>query len=86
MIRYDMVWYNMIYDISTLQMSFHLVAVVRKLVPNWENGRWIQNEKQYTTQYNNTKHITSKIESKQKKKKINKKKMLNNLSQVIRKN
>ena len=46
-------------------MGFHLVAVVSKSV---ENRKKEKRRKIYTKQYNNTKTITNKIESKQTKK------------------
>jgi hypothetical protein len=39
----------MIYDIYLLQLAFHPVTAVGRLVPNWEGDSYIQKEKEYTT-------------------------------------
>ena len=44
------------YDIYLLQLGFHPVAVVGKLLQNWERDSYVQKEKQYTKQYKNTKY------------------------------
>jgi len=43
-------------------LGFRPVAAVGKLVQKWERDGYIQKEKQYTKQYNNTKY--TKIENK----------------------
>ena len=47
-----MIWY----DIYWLQLCFHPVAVVGKLVKKYERDSYIQKEKQYTKQYKNTEY------------------------------
>jgi hypothetical protein len=47
---------RMMYDIYSLQLGFHLVAVVGKLVQKWEREGCIQKEKQYTKQYKSTEY------------------------------
>ena len=51
------VWYGMTwYDVYLLQMGFHPVAVVGKLVQKYERNSCIQKEKQYTKKYKNTEY------------------------------
>ena len=52
MIWYGMIWYCKIwYDIYLLQLDFHPVAAVGKLVQKEKTDSYIQKEKQYTKQY-----------------------------------
>jgi hypothetical protein len=47
-----MIWY----DIYLLQLVFHPVTEVDKLVQKWKKGNYIQKEKQYTKQYKSTEY------------------------------
>jgi hypothetical protein len=47
-----MIWY----DIYLLQLGFHAVAVVGKLVQKYERDSYMQKEKQHTKQYKNTEY------------------------------
>jgi hypothetical protein len=52
--NYTIILNDMIcYDICLLQMGFHPVAVVGKLVQKQERDSYIQTEIQYTKQYTN---------------------------------
>ena len=51
-----MLWYDLIYDIYLLQLGFHPVAVVGKLVQKWDRDSYIQKQKQYRKQYKNTEY------------------------------
>jgi len=55
MIRYDMMCYNklwyMIWYIYLLQLTFHLVVVVGRILQILERHTILQNEKQYTKKY-----------------------------------
>jgi len=74
------------YDIYLLQLGFHSVAVVGKLVQNYERDSYIQKEKQYTEQYikQYTKYRVDKRES-QLEKQENKHRVIKSISRVIRK-
>ena len=50
---YYMIW---LYDIYLLQLGYHPVTVVGRLVQKSERDSYIRNEKQYTKQYKNTEY------------------------------
>ena len=67
----------MIYDIYLLQLVFHPVAAVGRLVQNQERDKYIPKENQYTKQYKTTKQKT--------KQKKHENKILKNVSLVNKK-